>query len=157
MGRLKVGDEIPQFELKSSSGQTVRSRDLLGKGPVVIYFYPHDDTPGCTAQACSFRDLYQDLKEAGAEVVGISSSTVKSHKKFAQKHNLPFILLSDEGGKVREQFGVPRSLGLLPGRVTYVVGPTGKVLYIFNSQTKVEEHVERALEFIKGKKDRTDL
>ncbi|MCU0799635.1 MAG: peroxiredoxin [Candidatus Thermoplasmatota archaeon] len=157
MGRLKVGDEIPQFELKSSSGQTVRSRDLLGKGPVVIYFYPHDDTPGCTAQACIFRDLYQDLKEAGAEVVGISSSTVESHKKFAQTHNLPFILLSDEGGKVREQFGVPRSLGLLPGRVTYVVGPTGKVLYIFNSQTKVEEHVERALEFIKGKKDRTDL
>jgi len=149
MGGLKVGDDIPQFELMSSSGQTVRSRDLLGKGPVVIYFYPHDDTPGCTAQACSFRDLYQVLKEAGAEVVGISSSTVESHRKFAQKHRLPFILLSDEGGKVREQFGVPRSLGVLPGRVTYVVDPAGKVVYIYNSQTRAEEHVRKALEFIK--------
>lgn len=150
MPALKVGDLLPEFELMSSSEQMVRSKDLLGKGPLVIYFYPHDDTPGCTAQACSFRDMYQDLKEEGAEVVGISSSSVDSHIRFANKHGLPFILLSDEGGKVRKLFGVPRSLGLVPGRVTYVVDSAGKVLYIFNSQTKAEEHVKRALGFIKG-------
>jgi peroxiredoxin Q/BCP len=150
MARLKEGDLLPEFELKSSTGETVRSRDLLGKGPVVIYFYPQDDTPGCTAQACSFRDMYQDLKEEGAEVIGISSSSVDSHIRFSKKHSLPFTLLSDEGGKVRKLFGVPRSLGLVPGRVTYVVDPSGKVLYIFNSQTRAEEHAERALGFIKG-------
>ncbi len=150
MPALKVGDLIPEFELMSSSGQMVRSKDLLGKGPLVIYFYPHDFTPGCTAQACSFRNMYQDLKEEGAEVVGISSSSVDSHIRFVKKHGLPFILLSDEGEKVRKLFGVPRSLGLLPGRVTYVVDNAGKVRYIFNSQTKADEHVKRALGFIKG-------
>jgi peroxiredoxin Q/BCP len=150
MPALKVGDKLPDFELMSSSGLLVRSKELLGKGMVVIYFYPHDDTPGCTAQACSFRDLYQDLKDEGAEVVGISSSSVDSHIRFAKKHDLPFILLSDEGGKVRKLFGVPRSLGLVPGRVTYVVDSAGSVLYIFNSQTRAEEHVKRALKFIKG-------
>jgi peroxiredoxin Q/BCP len=151
MPTLKVGDKLPDFELVSSSGLLVRSKELLGKGRVVIYFYPHDDTPGCTAQACSFRDLYQDLKDEGAEVVGISSSSVDSHKRFAKRHELPFTLLSDEGGKVRKLFGVPRSLGLVPGRVTYVVDSAGSVLYIFNSQTRAEEHVKRALGFIKGK------
>jgi peroxiredoxin Q/BCP len=150
MTGLKVGDRIPDFELEASDGSMVRSRDLLGKGMVAIYFYPHDDTPGCTAQACSFRDLYQDLKDAGAEVVGISSDSVDSHRDFVKKHRLPFILLSDVGGKVRGMFGVPRSLGLLPGRVTYVVDPTGTIVYIFNSQTRAEEHVKKTLEFIRS-------
>jgi peroxiredoxin Q/BCP len=150
MAALKVGDKVPDFELEASDGFKVRSKDLRGKGMVVIYFYPHDDTPGCTAQACSFRDLYHDLKDAGAEVVGISSDTAASHKRFAEKHRLPFTLLSDVGGKVRGSFGVPRSLGLLPGRVTYVVDPDGTIVYIFNSQTRAEEHVKRALEFIRS-------
>lgn len=150
MAALKEGDRVPDFELEAANGSMVRSKDLLGKGMVVIYFYPHDDTPGCTAQACSFRDLYQDLKDAGAEVVGISSDTATSHRKFAEKHRLPFTLLSDVGGKVRGMFGVPRSLGLLPGRVTYVVDPAGTILYIFNSQIRAEEHVRKALEFIRS-------
>src|SRR6476619_6589844 len=110
---IKVGDQAPDFNLPSQSGANVQLKNLLGKGAVVLYFYPKDETPGCTAEACTFRDSYEDFKAAGAEVVGISSDSASSHQAFAQHHRLPFILVSDEGGKVRKQYGVPSTLGLL--------------------------------------------
>jgi peroxiredoxin Q/BCP len=113
---------------------------------VVLYFYPKDETPGCTAEACTFRDSYEAFKEAGAEVVGVSSDSVTSHEGFATKHKLPFILLADEGGKVRKEYGVKATLAILPGRVTYVIDGQGVVRHIFSSQTGVQRHVHEALD-----------
>ena len=147
--KVSVGDKAPDFTLKDKSGNIFHLAEKLGYGPLVIYFYPKDGTPGCTTQACAYRDSYQDFKDAGAEVIGISSDHEESHLYFASRYSLPFILLSDDGGKVRKLFGVPRTLGLLPGRVTYVLDGTGVVRYIFNSQSKVKEHAEKALEMIR--------
>src|SRR5690606_29106196 len=122
----------------------------VGKKNLVLFFYPKDDTPGCTREACSFRDHYEAFQDAGAEVIGISGQSVESHKNFAQKHRLTYQLLSDEGNKVRKLFGVPSDLfGLLPGRVTYIANQQGKVIYVFNSQMQVEKHVEEALNVLK--------
>ena len=118
--------------------------EFLGKKNVVLYFYPKDETPGCTREACSFRDSYEELTNLGAEVLGVSAQSVESHKSFATHHGLPFILLSDEGNKVRKLYGVPSSLGLLPGRVTYIIDKKGIVRHIFNSQTQTQRHVEEA-------------
>ena len=113
---VKVGERAPDFQLPDRNGRQVSLGDFRGKKSVVLYFYPKDDTPGCTAESCEFRDRYEDFKEAGAEVIGISSDSEASHEKFADKHRLPFILLSDRGGAVRKKYGVPATLGLLPGR-----------------------------------------
>ncbi len=142
---LKVGDKAPDFTLPKQDGTPVRLKDLLQKAAVVLYFYPKDDTPGCTQEACSFRDAYEDFKQAGAEVVGISSQSTASHESFAAKHRLPFTLVSDEGAKVRKQYGVPSTLGLLPGRVTYVIDREGSIRHIFNSQFNAKRHVTEAL------------
>jgi len=123
--------------------------DLLKEKSVVLYFYPKDNTPGCTKQACEFRDQYEVFQEQGAEVVGISSDSVASHQRFEQEFRLPFLLLSDKGGHIRSLYGVPRKLGLLPGRVTYIIDKKGIVRYIFNSMTKPLEHVSTALEVLK--------
>ena len=123
---------------------------VLGKKNLVIYFYPKDDSPGCTKEACSFRDQFEVFKEADAVIIGISGQSVESHKEFAEKHRLSFTLLSDVGNKVRKLFGVPTNLmGLLPGRVTYIADKKGKVIFIFNSQTKATEHVDEALRILK--------
>src|SRR4051795_2801295 len=122
---IRAGDAAPDFTLPKQDGSSVRLKDLLGKGAVVLYFYPKDDTPGCTVEACSFRDAYEDFKEAGAEVVGISSDSAAAHRAFADKHRLPFLLVADEGGKVRKLYGVPSTFGLFPGRVTYVIDAGG--------------------------------
>jgi thioredoxin-dependent peroxiredoxin len=143
-GPVKLNQEAPDFELKSESGKTVRLSDFKGTKAVVVYFYPKDDTPGCTAESCAFRDAYEDFKDEGAEVIGISSDSVDSHKSFAEKHKLPFILLSDQGGKVRSQWGVPSTLGVLPGRVSYVIDKKGIVRNIFNSQLDATKHVSEA-------------
>ena len=145
---LKVGDRAPDFVLKDQTGKEFHLEKELGKGPLVVYFYPKDNTTGCTAQACAFRDQYQDFKDAGAEVVGISSDTEEKHMFFIGKHSLPFTLLSDRKGEVRKLFGVPKTFGIIPGRVTYVIDPKGIVRYIFNSQSKVTEHVTKSLEMI---------
>ena len=118
---------------------------------MVIYFYPKDDSQGCTKEACSFRDQFEVFTEADAVIIGISGQSVKSHKKFAEKNRLNFTLLSDEGNKVRKLFGVPANLfGFIPGRVTYVTDKSGKVVYIFNSQVEAEKHVDEALRILKS-------
>ena len=118
--------------------------DFLGRKPVVLFFYPKDYTPGCAKQACTFRDDHEEFGKLDAEVFGVSSDSVDSHKRFAGKHSLPFLLLSDEGGAVRKLYGVPNAFGLFPGRVTYVIDAEGTVRHVFASQLDVEKHVEEA-------------
>jgi peroxiredoxin Q/BCP len=146
---LKVGDKIPNFAAIDTNGDLFNSNEVIGKKPVVIYFYPKDDTRVCTEQACSFRDQYEDFKSLGTEVIGISSDSLKSHVAFANKYNLPFILLSDFDKKIRKAFGVPNDyLGLIPGRATYVADKNGIVQFIFDS-TSGKIHIEKALEILK--------
>jgi peroxiredoxin Q/BCP len=148
---IKVGDPVPVFTLPDQNGEEFDVSKMIGVKNLVIYFYPKDDTPGCTKEACKFRDDYEDFTDLGALVIGISSDDVESHKKFAAKHNLPFTLLSDSDKAVRKQFGVPTNLlGLLPGRVTYVVDRDGIVQGVFNSQFKAEQHIEEAKNVLKG-------
>ena len=147
-GGVQVGDQAPDLALPDRSGKTVRLSELRGK-PVVLYFYPKDDTPGCTKESCTFRDQYQDFQDAGAEVIGVSSDSPESHEKFATKYRLPFVLLSDRGGAVRKLYGVPSTLGVLPGRVTYVIDGQGTVRHIFNSQLQAAQHVEEALKALR--------
>jgi peroxiredoxin Q/BCP len=148
-GGIQVGDKAPDFTLPSQSGDQVRLSDRLGEQVVVLYFYPKDETPGCTAEACAFRDSHEVFTEAGAEVIGVSSDSVDKHASFASHHQLPFTLLSDAGGKVRKSYGVPSTLGLLPGRTTYVIDRDGTVKYVFNSQVNIGKHVEDALAVVK--------
>jgi peroxiredoxin Q/BCP len=149
MNKIKIGSSIPTFTLPDQNGNLFDINSVLGKKNLVIYFYPKDDSPGCTKEACSFRDQFEVFMEADAVIIGISGQSVKSHKEFSEKHRLSFTLLSDEGNKIRKQFGVPTNLmGLLPGRVTYIADKTGKVIFIFNSQTKATEHVDEALRIL---------
>ncbi|AII54152.1 peroxiredoxin [Hymenobacter sp. APR13] len=142
---LQIGDQAPDFTLKTTTGDSFRLSEQRGQRAIVLYFYPKDDTPGCTAEACSFRDQYQDFQDLGAEVVGVSSDSEASHQKFTQKHRLPFPLLADVGGQVRKLYEVPRALlGLLPGRVTFVIDKEGMIRYIFNSMNRATDHVETA-------------
>ncbi len=146
---LKVGDKMPNFSAKDTNGNEFDSQTIIGKHPVVIYFYPKDDTPGCTLQACTFRDQYEDFKELGAAVIGISSDSVASHQKFAKHYKLPFLLLSDENKKLRKLFEVPNDLlGLIPGRVTYVADKEGVILLVFNSMSS-KIHIKNALDVLK--------
>ena len=148
---LKEGDIVPDFKAKTQSGEKFELSKYIGK-PLVIYFYPKDNTPGCTTQACSFRDQYQDFQDLGAEVIGISGDSEASHDKFAQKHKLPFILLSDENKKIRNLFGVPTHFfGLLPGRVTYIIDKEGKIVSVYNS-VKATIHIEHALDIVRNMK-----
>jgi peroxiredoxin Q/BCP len=147
---LKVGDSIPAFKLQDQDGNWFNIEAIIGKQPVVIYFYPKDDTPGCTKEACKFRDEFEVFNDLNAKVIGISSDDVASHKKFAKKYHLPFTLLADTKKQVRRLFGVPKStLGLLPGRVTYIVNKKGLIIYIFNSQFGAEKHIEEAIKALK--------
>ncbi len=147
---LKKGDLIPDVSLKDQHGNLIYLPSLIGKNALVVFFYPKDDTPGCTAEACGFRDKYQDFMEKGADIVGISSDSVGSHKKFADKYGLNFLLLSDCHGQAEKAFSVPRNLmGLLPGRVTYVFDQKGILVYSFNSTTKATRHVEEAMEALR--------
>ena len=146
---VQVGDKAPDFTLPSQSGEPVRLGDRIGERVVVLYFYPKDNTSGCTAEACTFRDSHEDFAEAGAEVIGVSSDSAGRHAGFATKHRLPFTLLADQGNRVRKAYGVPAVLGLIPGRVTYVIDRTGTVRHIFNSMTNIDQHVAGALEVVR--------
>ena len=147
---LKTGDIIPHFILKDQHGNDFDIAKLVGKTPFVLYFYPKDHTPGCTAEACSFRDSYEDFKDLGAEVIGISSDSEDSHRKFVSEHRLPFTLLSDPEQKVSKLFGIKNYMfGLIPGRETYVFDKEGKVMMVFNS-VKASGHIEKALSVLKA-------
>ncbi|WP_232516198.1 peroxiredoxin [Chitinophaga caeni] len=143
-GQLKVGDQAPLFTLKDQDGKDFNMADVIGKQPVVVYFYPKDDTPGCTKEACSFRDAYNEFTDKGVKVIGISNGSVASHKAFAEKYHLPFTLLSDTDNEARKLYGVPKTM-MLPGRVTYVIDKNGKIIHYFNSMTGATKHVEEAL------------
>lgn len=147
---IKIGDAAPDFSLLTQSGETISLSQFKGQKPVVLYFYPKDDTPGCTVESCSFRDSYEAFQDLGAEVIGISSDSVESHQKFAHKYNLPFTLVSDQGSKTRQAYGVPATLGLLPGRVTYVIDQMGTVKHVFNSQFNPKAHIAKALTILQG-------
>ncbi|MFM7388872.1 MAG: peroxiredoxin [Bacteroidota bacterium] len=148
---IRIGEKIPEFTLQNQDGEPVNIRDIIGKKTVVLYFYPKDDTPGCTKEACSFRDQYTVFQDLGCEVIGISSDAPKAHKEFAIKYKLPFPLLADEKKEVRTLFGVPKSfLGLLPGRVTYIIDTEGIVRGIFNSQINATQHIDEALKVVRG-------
>ncbi len=149
-GKVEVASVAPDFTLPSQSGEMVSLGNFIGKKPVVLFFYPKDDTPRCTKEACTFRDEYEGFRKLDAEIIGISSDSVKSHRHFAATHELPFTLLSDEGGKVRKLYGVSNTFGLFPGRVTYVIDEEGVVRHIFSSQLDVEKHVEEALEALRS-------
>jgi peroxiredoxin Q/BCP len=146
---IAAGDTAPSFNLASQDGSSVSLDALLEKGPVVVFFYPKDETPGCTAEACAFRDSYDVFQEAGASVVGISSDSAASHKRFADKHGFPFLLLADADGAVRAHYGVPKTLGVLQGRSTYVIDKGGTVRHVFHSQLFATKHVAEALAALK--------
>jgi peroxiredoxin Q/BCP len=147
---VKVGDKVPEFSGIDTNGNLFESNSLIGKKPFVIYFYPKDNTRVCTEQACSFRDQYEDFKSLGAEVIGVSSDSLKSHQKFTAQHQLPFILLSDADKKLRKLFGVPNDLlGLIPGRVTYVINKEGIIQLVFNNMSG-KIHIDKALEILKS-------
>jgi thioredoxin-dependent peroxiredoxin len=146
---IGVGDKAPDFTLPSQSGEQVRLYDRIGEHVVVLYFYPRDETSGCTAEACAFRDSHEVFSDAGAEVIGISSDSVDKHAAFADHHKLPFTLLSDEGGKVRKLYRVPSSLGFIPGRVTYVIDRDGTVRLVINSMLNIGGHINDALDVVR--------
>jgi peroxiredoxin Q/BCP len=140
---LAVGNKAPAIELKDHNG-VVRSLAGLGGRPLVLFFYPKDDSPGCTMEACSFRDNYASLQALGAEVWGVSGDGASSHRRFAERHQLPFPLLVDEGNRLREAFGVPRALLLLPGRATYVIDAKGVIQMVYSAMLDATAHVQRA-------------
>jgi peroxiredoxin Q/BCP len=145
---IEVGDTAPAFSRTAHNGEPARV------GPdaervTVLYFYPKDETQGCTAQACSFRDAYEDFVEAGAVVIGVSADSDASHESFAAHHRLPFLLVSDGDGSLRRLYGIKRTLGLLPGRVTFVIDRGGIVRHVFDSQLRTGKHVEEALAAVK--------
>lgn len=146
---VKVGDKAPDFTLPSQLGDNVTLSEYFGKKNVVLFFYPKDESPGCTREACTFRDNYEELTSLGAEVIGISSQSVDSHRSFATHHGLPFILLSDGENKVRQLYGVHSTMGIVPGRVTYIIDKKGVVRHVFSSQTQAEKHVEEAIKTLK--------
>ncbi|HEY4786545.1 MAG TPA: peroxiredoxin [Bacteroidales bacterium] len=147
---LKVGSMVPEFKLQDQSGNEFDSKDVVGKKKLVIYFYPKDETPGCTKEACYFRDKYEVFQKADAMVIGISGQSVDSHKEFAENHKLPFTLLSDKDNAIRKLFGVRTSP--IPGRVTFVVDKSGKVAYVFDSLTQPTKHVDEAMRILEGMK-----
>jgi thioredoxin-dependent peroxiredoxin len=148
---ITIGSNCPEFTLLNQEGKEVNMRDFIGTKNIIIYFYPKDNTPGCTKEACSFRDSMHDLNNLDCEVFGISADSVSSHKAFSERFRLTFNLLSDENNLIRKQFKVPANLfGIFPGRVTYIINKEGKVIHIINSQTNPEKHIKETIEVVKG-------
>ena len=146
---LSVGDRAPLVALRDADGVERRSDQLAGQA-LVLFFYPKDDTPGCTMEACAFRDSYADLQALGAEVWGVSGDDASSHQRFAGKHQRPYPLLVDTGNQLRRAFGVPAVLGLLPGRVTYVIDGQGVIRHVFNNLLDGPAHRREAIEALKA-------
>lgn len=140
---LSTGDTIPSFSLRDADGIERRS-DSLGGRPLVLFFYPKDDTPGCTAEACAFRDSYAELQGLGAEVWGVSGDDATSHQRFRDRHGIPYPLLVDEGNRLRRSFGVPNALLVVPGRVTYVIDGAGVIRHRFEDLLNGPAHLREA-------------
>jgi thioredoxin-dependent peroxiredoxin len=149
MVKLKVGDKAPDFTLPSSTGEEVSLTQFFEKKNVALFFYPRDEGPTCVKEAQAFRDNYSAFKEKDAEVIGISSQNVESHKNFASHHNLPYILLSDTDNRVRKLYGVASTFGV-PGRVTFVINKEGIIMHIFVSQLQFTKHAKEALGALKN-------
>jgi len=149
MATIGLGASAPDFTKTTQNGDTISLSQFRGQKTVVLYFYPKDETPGCTAEACTFRDKFEDFVEAGAVVIGVSQDSEGSHQRFASHHRLPFLLVSDRDKALQKAYGVPKTMGLLPGRVTYVIDRDGKVQHVFNSQLNAKKHVQEALEVVK--------
>lgn len=149
LSKVKVGDKAPDFTLPAHTGTMFTLSSLFGQKNTVLYFYPEDESPGCTKEACAFRDSHEYFKDLGAEVIGVNAGSLESHKEFASKHNLPFILLVDKDNTVRKLYGVPSTMGIIPGRVTYIIDKNGIVRHIFSSQLQSEKHIKEALDALK--------
>tara|TARA_B100000965_G_scaffold324828_1_gene286909 strand:- start:885 stop:1340 length:456 start_codon:yes stop_codon:yes gene_type:complete len=145
--KLKIGDRIPPFALKDQNGNIRRSDKF--KKPLVLFFYPKDDTPGCTIEACGFRDKYDLFKILGAEVWGISNGNSQSHLEFANKNNLQYPLLCDVNNILRRKFGVPKKLGFIEGRVTYIIDENGFIIHIFEDLLNGPAHIKEAIRALK--------
>lgn len=151
MTQIHVGDRAPDFSATTHDGRTVRLADFLGHRGLVLFFYPRDGTPVCTQEACAFRDSYEQFTAAGVEVIGVSSDSESTHRDFAAQHHLSFPLISDADGTLRKAFGVPKTLGVFPGRVTYVIDKDGIVRLVFAAQLASDEHVRQALDAVRPK------
>ena len=149
MPKVKVGEEAPDFTLCDQDGESASLGDFKDVNNVVLFFYPKDFSPGCTTQACSFRDSYEDFTDRGAVVVGVSSDSVESHKKFLDTYLLPFTLLSDPKGEVRSLYGATKAFGLLPGRYTFIIDKNGVVRHIFTSETNMKKHIDESLKVLR--------
>ncbi len=149
MVKVKIGDRAPDFTLPSNRGKSVTLSEFSRKKNVVLFFYPMNESPVCTREALAFKDNYENFKKMDAEVIGVSSQDVASHKSFASHHDLPFILLSDKDGKVRKLYGVASTLGVVPGRVTFVIDKDGCVKHIFSSQFQPVKHAKEAIRALK--------
>ena len=149
---IKPGDKAPEIALPDQEGNERSSKNLKNQ-TLVLFFYPKDDTPGCTAEACGFRDNYDLFKIFGAEVWGVSSDSQESHRNFSQKNQLPFPILTDKRNKLRQAFGVPNVLGVIPGRVTYIINSKGIVKHIFKNLLDGPAHVNDALRILEEVKN----
>jgi peroxiredoxin Q/BCP len=153
----RVGDRAPDFTLRATTGELVSLSDFRGRAEVVLFFYPKDDLPACSVEACSFRDSYETFRDAGAEVIGVSADSPESHRRFAERLRLPFRLLSDAGGSVRSRYGVSRTFGLIPGRVTFLIDQQGIVRHVFSSQFQPFKHVSAMLGVLRKLREQTEL
>ena len=148
---LNVGDHAPNFQVKDQDSKDFDFYTYKKQSHVVLYFYPKDETPGCTAQSCSFRDNYEGIDALGAKILGISADSTASHKAFQSKYKLPFPLLSDPDGKVRKLYNVKKTFGLLPARVTYIISPNHKILHAFSSQMQIQKHIDNVVDFLRSR------
>jgi peroxiredoxin Q/BCP len=148
--KLHIGEAAPHFTLKNQAGEEVSLSDLIKTNTLILFFYPKDNSPGCTREACYFRDTYAVFRQYGAEVAGISSDSEQSHRHFSGKYRLPFPLLSDPGGRVRKLYGVPKTLGVIDGRTSFLIDRLGIIRHIFHSQFHFKKHVVEAYEALKA-------
>jgi peroxiredoxin Q/BCP len=145
--KVKAGDQAPDFEGPTGDGRTLGLKDFHGKN-IVLYFYPKDDTPGCTKEACSFRDNIQPIRSLGAEIIGVSVDSVESHKKFSTKFKLPFPLISDKQKRIANAYGVMKDIGLGTKRVTFIIDRNGKIAKVF-PKVDVSKHTEEVVAVLK--------
>ncbi len=146
---MRAGDKAPDFELRDQHGAMARLSTLLGQKPVVLFFYPRDDSPICTREVCAFRDAHAEFAAAGAEVLGISVDGTESHEAFSAKHGLPYRILSDEKKEALALYGIKTMLGFMPERVTFVIGKDGVIRHVYNALLRGTKHAEEALAALK--------